>query len=156
MARGQKLRGWFFVGGLGARMELGTRLGRLKWSKLIFSEWLCKYLYTSLCYCFYMQIKNSNFWNLLVFRWRRLIKLRGVYLRWFSCSAVRSSSAHEGKIIVFERFHCSLKSIQLNWELVKLVGKFEICSVFANFCKTRPRLSLENEQNMPILALFCT
>ena len=29
--------------------------------------------------------------------------------------AVRSSSAHEGKIIIFERFQCSLtKTIQLN------------------------------------------
>ena len=35
-------------------------------------------------------------------------------LRSFPCFAVRSSSAHEGKIIIFERFHCSLtKIIQL-------------------------------------------
>ena len=41
-----------------------------------------------------------------------------------------SSSAHEGKIIIFERFHCSLtKIIQLNCQLVKLIGKIEICSI---------------------------
>ena len=51
-------------------------------------------------------------------------------LRSFSCFAVRSSSAHEGKITILERFRCSLtKIIQLNWELVKLIGKIEICSI---------------------------
>ena len=36
-------------------------------------------------------------------------------LRSFPCFAVRSSSAHEGKIITFDRFHCSMtKNIQLN------------------------------------------
>ena len=36
-------------------------------------------------------------------------------LRSFYRFAVRSSSAHEGKIIIFERFQCSLtKTIQLN------------------------------------------
>ena len=32
----------------------------------------------------------------------------------------------------------------------------EICSIKANFCKTRPRLPSENEQKMFILAIFCT
>ena len=46
------------------------------------------------------------------------------------CFAVRSSSAHEGKIIIFKRFHCSLtKIIQLNRQLVKLIGKIEMCSI---------------------------
>ena len=36
-------------------------------------------------------------------------------LRSFHRFAVRSSSAHEGKIIIFEKFQCSLtKTIQLN------------------------------------------
>ena len=38
-------------------------------------------------------------------------KLKTVQLRSFHCFAVCSSSAHEGKIIVFERFHCSLTNI---------------------------------------------
>ena len=50
-------------------------------------------------------------------------------LRSFPCFAVRSSSAHEGNIIL-EIFRCSLtKIIQLNCQLVKLIGKFEICSI---------------------------
>ena len=78
-------------------------------------------------------------------------------LRSFPYFAVRSSSAHEGKIIIFERFHCSLtKIIQLIWELVKLIGKFETCSIQANFYKTRPRLPSENEQKTPTFAIFCT
>ena len=37
------------------------------------------------------------------------------HLKVIPCSAVRSSSAHVGKIIIFERFHCSLKNlIKLN------------------------------------------
>ena len=68
-----------------------------------------------------------------------------------------SCSAKEGKIIIFEIFHCSLtKIVQLNLELVKLIGKFEICSIEANFCETRPRLPSENEQKTPILAIFFT
>ena len=44
----------------------------------------------------------------------RLLKMIGP-LRSFYRFAVRSSSAHEGKIIIFERFKCSLtKTIQLN------------------------------------------
>ena len=39
----------------------------------------------------------------------------GGRLRSFHRFAVRSSSAHEGKIIIFERFQCFLtKTIQLN------------------------------------------
>ena len=53
----------------------------------------------------------------------------------------------EGKIIIFERFQCFLtKTIQLNCQVLKLIGKIEICSILANFCKTRPRLPSENEQ----------
>ena len=60
-------------------------------------------------------------------------------LRPFPCFAVRSSSAHEGKLIIFERFHCSLtKTIELNWKLVKLIGKFEICSIEPTFVKLAP------------------
>ena len=45
----------------------------------------------------------------------------------------------EGKIIILERFCCSLtKIIQLNCKLVKLIGKIEICSLLANFCKLAP------------------
>ena len=78
-------------------------------------------------------------------------------LRSFHRFAVRGSSAHEGKIIIFERFQCSLsKTIQLNRQLVKLIGKIEICSISANFCKTRPRLPSENEQKTPILEIFRT
>ena len=41
--------------------------------------------------------------------------LPGSLLRSFPCFAVRSSSVQEGKIIIFERFHCSLiKIVQLN------------------------------------------
>ena len=44
--------------------------------------------------------------------------------------AVRSSSAHEGKIIILERFNCSLTSIlQLKGQLIKLIGNIEICSI---------------------------
>ena len=47
-----------------------------------------------------------------------------VGLRSFPCFAVRSSSAHGGKIVFFERFHCSLtKVIQLNWQLEKINRK---------------------------------
>ena len=68
-----------------------------------------------------------------------------------------SFSAHEGKIVIFEKFHCSLTNIiWLNWHLVKLIRKIEICSISANFCKTHPRLPLENQQKMPILLIFCT
>ena len=43
----------------------------------------------------------------------------------FHCFAVRSSSAHEGKIIIFDRFYCSLTKLCR----VKLIGKIEICSI---------------------------
>ena len=56
-------------------------------------------------------------------------------LRSFHCFAVRSS-AHGGKIIIFERFHCSLTNIiQFNWQLVKIIRKIEICLIWANFCE---------------------
>ena len=44
-------------------------------------------------------------------------QLKNLYhiLRSFPCFAVQSSSAHEDKIIISERFHCSLTNIiQLN------------------------------------------
>ena len=51
-------------------------------------------------------------------------------LRSFPRFALCSSSAHTGKIIIFERFQCSLTSvIQSNWHLVKLIGKIEISSI---------------------------
>ena len=40
--------------------------------------------------------------------------------------------------------------------MVKWIGKIEVCSILANFCKTRPRL-LENwAKQTPISAIFCT
>ena len=42
-------------------------------------------------------------------------------LRSFACFTMRSSSAHEGKIIFFERFHCSytvkLRIGKINWKV---------------------------------------
>ena len=97
----------------------------------------------------YIYLRKSQF---------RSVPTWTVTLRSFPCFSVRSSSAHEGKIIIFERFQCSLTNIiQLNWHLVKLIGKIEICLIEANFCKTRPRLPSQNEQKTPmaILAIFC-
>ena len=69
---------------------------------------------------------------------------------------MRSSSARERKIIIFERFHCSLENIiQLNWQLVKLIRKIEICSIWVNFCKTRSRPPSKNQQKTLILVIFC-
>ena len=39
--------------------------------------------------------------------------------------------------------------------MVKLIGKNDICSNWANFCKTRPGLPSENQQKCPILVTFC-
>ena len=43
----------------------------------------------------------------------------------FHCFAVRSSSAHEDKIIIFDKFYCSLTKLCK----IKLIGKIEICSI---------------------------
>ena len=60
-------------------------------------------------------------------------------LRSFPRFALHSSSANEDKIIIFDRFQCSLANIiQLNRHLVKLIGKIEICSIQANLCKLAP------------------
>ena len=49
------------------------------------------------------------------FRSYKLVCKDSVFSRSFHRIAVRSSSVHEGKIIIFERFQCSLtKTIQLN------------------------------------------
>ena len=46
-------------------------------------------------------------------------KLKKHLIKVIPCFAVHSSSVHEGKIIIFERFHSSLtKIIQLNCQLV--------------------------------------
>ena len=45
-------------------------------------------------------------------------------LKSFLCFAVRSSSAHEGKIVIFDKLHCSLTKImqfkliigKINWK----------------------------------------
>ena len=67
---------------------------------------------------------------------RRRIRdqIKSDFKRSFHCFTVRSSSALEDKIIIFERFHCSLtKIIQLNYQLITLIGKIEICSIWVNF-----------------------
>ena len=71
----------------------------------------------------------------------RLNECNNLNFRSFPCFAVRSFSAHKSKVIIFKRFHCSLTKIrQLNWQLVKLIGKLQISSIWTNFCKTRPML----------------
>ena len=40
-------------------------------------------------------------------------------------------------------------------KIVKIVGKIEICSIWANFFESRARLPSRNEQKTPILAIFC-
>ena len=69
---------------------------------------------------------------------------------------MHSSSVQEGKISIFNRFDCSLTIIiiQLNWQFIKFIEKIEICSIWANFCKTRSRLPSECKKNN-ILAIFC-
>ena len=78
---------------------------------------------------FFRRFANAERFLFCTFRTPASAKL-WLHLRSFHRFAVRSSSAHEGKIIIFERFQCSLtKTIEVNWQLEKLIGQIKICSI---------------------------
>ena len=81
---------------------------------LTFFQHLCFYFVSNQCFKIFPLLFYKTLWTFLpktiFFNSSKLIEfyLKISTLRSFHRFAVRSSSAHEGKIIIFERFQCSL------------------------------------------------
>ena len=133
-----------------------TTVSLIRWLLCQFLRYVT--LFTSLALKKRAKSKNSlicNLWqstHAWAYVQKRALWLK-VGLRYFPCFAVRSSSAHEGKIIIFERFHCPFTKItQLNWQ-------FNIRSIFkSKLLQNSPQAPLRKWEEMFIILaiLNCT